>query len=104
MIRNIVRPHCCSGEGLGWTERFEAARPGKGGLGDVGLGTRGWWGEMERDSGGGAGWCGWVGGGGGQTWAWAWLVGRMGRAGTAQGEHSQQRWRKPPDPIAAAFW
>ena len=33
-----------------------------------------------------------VGGRGGQTWAraWAWRVGRMGRAGTAQGEPLQQ--------------
>ena len=45
-----------------------------------------------------------VGGGDGQTWAWAWRVGRMGRAGTAQGEPPQQHWRNPPHPIAAAFW
>ena len=30
-----------------------------------------------------------------KTSAWAWQVGRMGRAGTAQGEAPPQRWRKP---------
>ena len=57
LIRNIGRPHCCSGEGLGGEEQDKAA-----GLGDVGLGTLGWRGVMGRDSGGGAGWCGCAGG------------------------------------------
>ena len=61
---------------------------GKGGLGNVGLGTRGWLGVMGRDSCCRARWCGWRR----QTWAWAWRVGWMGHDGTAQGEHSQQRW------------
>ena len=48
--------------------------PGKGGLGDVGLGTRGWRGVMGRDSGGGEGWCG---------WGWGSVRRGLGRGGLA---------------------